>query len=65
MGFLMEQIPTKRSAATQLSTALVIISNTPALDVLGHFYVAESAEDEVGLYEIGKGLQARIVLHRK
>ena len=54
-----------RSAATQLSTALVIISNTLALDVLGRFYVAESAEDEVGLYEIGKGLQARIALHKK
>jgi len=42
----------------------VIVSNTPALDVFGHFYVAQPAEDEVGLYEIGKGLQATVVLQK-
>jgi hypothetical protein len=64
-GFLMEQVSSNRAAAAQLNTELVIISNTPALDVLGRFYVAESAEREVGLYEMGKGLQATVVLHKK
>jgi hypothetical protein len=53
----------KRSAATQLSTGQVIISDTPALDVLGHYYVAEPSTGRVGLYERGKGLQAAVVLH--
>jgi hypothetical protein len=58
-------ISSNRSAAAELSTGLVIISETPALDVLGRFYVAQPAEGEVGLYEIGKGLQATVVVHQK
>ena len=46
------------AAAANLATAEVIISNTPALDIFGHCYVAEHTPDQVGLYEIGKGLQA-------
>lgn len=53
------------AAATELSTGLVIISDTPALDVLGRFYVAEPANGEVGLYEIGKGLKSVVVVHPK
>jgi WD40 repeat protein len=51
-----------RSAAVELSTEQVIISETPALDVFGRLYVAERERGEVGLYEIGKGLKARSVL---
>lgn len=51
-----------RSAAAQWSTGFVIISNTPALDVFGHSYVAEPNAGEVGLYEIGKGLQTSVAL---
>lgn len=53
-----------RAAAVQLSTGLVIISNTLALDVFSHSYVGEPNPGEVGLYEIGKGLQSKVVLHK-
>lgn len=54
-----------RAAAAELTTGLVIISETPALDVFGRLYVAEFAKGEVGLYEIGKGLRAAVVVHSK
>ncbi len=50
------------AAAASLTTGEVIVSLYPALDVFGQFYVMESALGEVGLYEIGKGLQAKIKL---
>jgi hypothetical protein len=54
-----------RSAVAELSTGLVIISDG-ALDVFGRNYVAERViGKEVGLYEIGKGLQASVALHQK
>jgi len=52
----------ERAAAMNFVTGKVIISDFPGLDAFGHFYVAESAVGEVGLYEIGKGLQAKISL---
>jgi hypothetical protein len=55
----------KRSAAVELSTGQAIISETPALDVFGRLYVAEREKGEVGLYEIGTGLRASVVLHQK
>jgi hypothetical protein len=51
-----------RSEAVDVNTGLAIVSNTLGLDVLGHFYIAEPNPGEVGLYEIGKGLQATVVL---
>ena len=42
-----------------------ITSNQLALDVLGHYYVAEPIPGEVGLYERGKGIQATVVLRKK
>lgn len=51
-----------RSAAVELGTEQAIISETPALDVLGRLYVAEKEKGVVGLYEIGKGLKASSVL---
>ena len=50
------------AAAANLTTGQVIISVYAALDAFGHFYVAEPDLGEVGLYEIGKGLQAKITL---
>jgi hypothetical protein len=63
--FAIEWTSSDRAAATELSTGLVIISETPALDVFGRLYVAEPHDGELGLYEIGKGLQAAVVLHKK
>jgi hypothetical protein len=54
-----------RAAAMELSSGDVIINETPALDVLGRYYVAEPSPGTVGLYERGKGLQATVVLHEK
>ena len=54
-----------RSAAADLRTGQVIISNTPAIDVLGGYYVAEPFPGVVGLYERGKGLQAYLALHSR
>jgi WD40 repeat protein len=59
------QTSSSRTAAVEVSTGMVIISNTLALDVLGHYYVAQSAEQEMGLYEIGKGLKATVSFHNK
>jgi len=55
----------QRTAATDLRTGEVIVIETPALDVLGRFYVAEPRRGWVGLYERRKGLQATIDLHKK
>ncbi|HTQ55084.1 MAG TPA: hypothetical protein VMI94_11525 [Bryobacteraceae bacterium] len=54
-----------RAAAVELMTGQVIVSQTPALDVLGGYYIAQPAPDVVGLYERGKGIQASLVLHQK
>jgi hypothetical protein len=55
---------TRRSEAVEIATGQLIVSETPALDVLGSYYVAEPRPGEVGLYERGKGLQATVALHR-
>jgi hypothetical protein len=55
----------RRAAAAELRTGQVIISDTPALDVLGEYYIAEPFPDVVGLYRRGKGLQATVPLHQK
>ena len=52
----------ERAAAVDFGTGLVIISDTLALDVFGTYYVTERPGGEVGLYEIGKGVQATVVL---
>lgn len=50
------------AVAVEMSTGQVITSETPALDVLGKYYVAEVSTGEVGLYERGKGLKASVSL---
>ena len=50
------------ACAVEYTTGEMIMSETPALDVLGRYYVAERAGGEVGLYERGKGLQAAVSL---
>jgi hypothetical protein len=50
------------AVAVEMSTGQVIESQTPALDVLGRYYVAELPNGEIGLYERGKGLQAAVSL---
>lgn len=55
----------QRAAAAELHTGELIDSQTPALDVLGRYYVAEPRPGWVGLYERGKGLQATVDLHKK
>ncbi len=55
----------QRTAAVEIATGEVIISETPALDIFGRYYVAEPNPGVVGLYERGKGLQTTIALHRK
>jgi len=60
----MGQSSSRRSAAVELSTGLVIISDTPALDVFGRLYMAEPNAGQVGLYKIGKGLQTTVTLHK-
>jgi len=52
----------RRSAAVELRTGQVIVSESPVLDVLGQFYVTQRPNGEVGLYERGKGLQAAVSL---
>ena len=51
-----------RTAAVEFGTGKVIISNAPALDVLGSYYAAERINGEVGLYQRGKGIQAAVKL---
>jgi hypothetical protein len=55
----------KRAAAAELATGEAIVSDTPALDVFGRYYVAEPSAGTVGLYERGKGLLATVALHEK
>ncbi len=52
----------KRTCAVDLSTGFVITSETAALDVYGDHYVAERRNGGLGLYAIGKGLQAAVSL---
>jgi hypothetical protein len=52
----------KRTAAAEFGTGKVIVSETPALDVFGNYYVAQLASGELGLYDRSKGLQATIKL---
>jgi hypothetical protein len=54
-----------RTAAAELNTGQVIISDTPALDVFGQYYVAEPSPGVVGLYVRGKGLQATVSLYKQ
>jgi len=54
-----------RVAAADVRTGQVIISDTPALDVLGRYYVAEPSAGMVGLYERGKGLRATLAVHER
>jgi len=49
-------------AAMELDTGLVIISYRPALDAFGRYYVAEPAANQIGLYEIGKGLKTAVTI---
>jgi WD40 repeat protein len=62
-GFVIVR-PCGKSAAcaVEYTTGQMIVSETPALDVLGRYYVAEKAIGEVGLYERGKGLQTTVSL---
>jgi glutamine phosphoribosylpyrophosphate amidotransferase len=52
----------RRTAAAEFRTGQVIISETPALDVFGNYYVAQLANGELGLYDRSKGLQATVKL---
>ncbi len=52
-----------RAAAVEFGTGQVIVSNaSAALDVFRNHYVAELADGKLGLYERGKGLQAKVNL---
>jgi hypothetical protein len=72
-GFVIVRPCGKAAAcAVEYTSGEMIMSETPALDVLGRYYVAEEASGEVGLYERGKGIQdavvvpqATVVLHQK
>ena len=55
----------QRTIAAELDKQETIVSETPALDVLGRYYIAEPRRGWVGLYERGKGLEAAIDLHKK
>jgi len=55
----------RQAVAAEITTGDVITNGTPALDVYHNYYIAESSQGEVGLYERGKGLQAKIALHEK
>jgi len=55
----------KRSAAVEIGTGQVIVCDSPALDVFGHYYAAERTNGELGLYERGKGLQATVAIAEK
>lgn len=50
------------ACAVELSSGQVIVSDTPALDILGQYYVAERPNGDLGLYERGKGLKASVSL---
>ena len=52
------------AVAVEMSTGQVITSDTPALDVLGKYYI-EAHTGEVGLYERGKGLKASVSLEAR
>jgi len=54
-----------RATAFDLTTGRLIAADRHCLDVSGHYYVSQPDESEVGLYEIGTGLKARVALKRK
>jgi WD40 repeat protein len=60
--YILADDPSPRAAAVEFGTGKVIVSNAPALDVLGNYYAAERINGEVGLYERGKGIQAAVKL---
>ncbi len=47
-----------RAGAIDVRTGQAIVSEAPALDVFGSYYVMAQPNGDVGLYERGKGLQA-------
>lgn len=51
-----------RFAAVELATGDLIVGQSPALDVFGHYFVSESSAGVVALYERGKGLRASLAL---
>ena len=54
----------QRTIAAELDKQETIVSETPALDVLGRYYIAEPRRGWVGLYERRKGLEAAIDIHK-
>jgi hypothetical protein len=54
--------PGPPATLVEYSTGQTIVSQTPALDAFGQYYVAEPSPGTVGLYERGKGLQAAVAL---
>jgi len=54
--------PGPPATIVEYSTGQTIVSQTPALDAFGQYYVAEPSPGTVGLYERGKGLQASVAL---
>ena len=64
-GPLEQYDQSKRAAAVGLGSGEVVVSDTPAIDVFGRYYIAEPSPGVVGLYERGKGLQATVALHPK
>jgi hypothetical protein len=55
--------PRGPTTALDIRTEEAIVSQTPALDVCGRYYVAEPSSGVVGLYEQGHGLRATLNLH--
>ena len=60
-----EQDSDQRSAALEIRTGQVIISETRSLDVFGDYFITQHRNGEVALYKRGKGVQAKIVLRGK
>lgn len=58
LAFSKENPP--RRIAVELNTGRAVISETPTLDVIDRFYVAEKGYGEIALYEIGKGLVSAV-----
>jgi hypothetical protein len=64
-GYYPERIATIATLAVELKTGQIIQSHSAAFDVYGNRYVEEVHPGEVGLSEIGKGLQASIVVSKQ
>jgi len=54
-----------KSMAVKLSTGLVIPSDSASFDIFNNRYVEEVRPGEVGLLEIGKGLQTSVVVSKR